>query len=147
MRCSEKNAAGERQREREVKLLREPGHFCRNARGSERARRRKGRGWRLRKCVLGLQQQPPPAWWPPWLLDSVELVVGCWGPILIPLAWVDTNTKRPKVNKKISSEQEKNKASMSPLHACGRPHYFFVHFILTPVYLVQAGHLFYLRST
>lgn len=34
----------------------------------------------------GLQQQPPPACWPPWLPDSVELGVGCWGPILIPLA-------------------------------------------------------------
>lgn len=34
----------------------------------------------------GLQQQPPPACWPPWLPDSVELGVGCWGPILIPFA-------------------------------------------------------------
>lgn len=48
---------------------------------------REGRGRRRRRrCVLGLQQQPPPACWPPWLPGSVELVVGCWGPILIPLA-------------------------------------------------------------
>lgn len=50
--------------------------------GAKRRRRRR----RRKKCGLGLQQQPPPACWPPWLPVSVELVVGCWGPILIPLA-------------------------------------------------------------
>lgn len=49
--------------------------------GAKRMRRR-----RRKKCGSGLQQQPPPACWPPWLPVSVELVVGCWGPILIPLA-------------------------------------------------------------
>lgn len=117
----------ETEREREVKLLREPGHFCRNARGSEQARRRKGRGWRLRRRVLGLQQQPPPAWWPPWVLDSVELVVGCWGPILIPLAWVDTNTKRPKVNKK--SHLNKNRIK-PPCH-----HYMLVGGFIISLYI------------
>lgn len=40
----------------------------------------------------GVQQHPPPACWPPWLPESVELVAACWGPILMPLACRDRTT-------------------------------------------------------
>lgn len=70
--------------------------------GVELRRRRRGRERRRRErsCVLGLQQQPPPACWPPWLPGSVELVVGCWGPILIPLACEETNREDNMVRRR-----------------------------------------------
>lgn len=99
-------------REVDGQTVSEPGQFCRNEReGRDRAMvwrmggaeersipSMRGASWvgleeeeeleRARGGVVkgGLQQQPPPACWPPWLPDSVELGVGCWGPILIPFA-------------------------------------------------------------
>lgn len=65
------------------------------------------------RCGLGLQQQPPPACWPPWLPDSVELVVGCWGPILIPLAWMTPKTQRQKKKLAIFSKYRKQASQLS----------------------------------
>lgn len=84
----------ERQRERErgVKLLAGLERCVEMHRWVREGREEEGLGLEEEEEEeVGLQQQPPPACWPPWLLDSVELVVGCWGPILIPLACVETN--------------------------------------------------------
>ena len=49
-------------------------------------------GGREEEEVEGPQQQPPPGCCPPWLPANVELVVGCWGPIFIPLACGERDT-------------------------------------------------------